>query len=208
MRLLPAAAALTAALAVWTLPADAQSRGDWTVGIGFGYILPKDDNGSLLDGAADLEVGDNGRPTFTAEYFIWDNVGIELLAALPFEHNLFSDDLGGQIGSTKHLPPTLSLQYHFPTGTAFTPFLGAGLNYTTFFDEDATGAIEGEDLSIGDSWGIAFHGGVDYAFGERGAFRADVRWIDIDAEVKLNGDDIGDAEIDPWVFGVSYIYKF
>lgn len=208
MKLVPVAASLAAALALITLPAAAQSKGDWTVGLGLGYVVPKEDNGSILNGTVDLDIGDNARPTLTAEYFIHDNVGIEILAAWPFEHSIMSSDLDGKIGSTKQLPPTVSLQYHFPTNTRYTPFAGVGLNYTTFWDTDTEGAIDGADLSLEDSWGVALHLGVDAAIGPHGSLRADVRWIDIDSDVKLNGDKVGTAEIDPWVFGVAYVMQF
>ena len=123
---------LTTALAALAVPAFAQSQGDWTVGVGVGYLDPKSDNGTL-DGL-DTDVDSDTRPIFTVEYFVRDNLGIELLAATPFEHDI---TLNGDIdaGSVKHLPPTLSLNYHFPTNSAWKPYVGAGLNYTIFFDE-------------------------------------------------------------------------
>lgn len=203
-----AAAGLTAALALTAFPALAQQKGDWTLGLGLGYVVPKDNNGTVLNGAATLDIGNSLRPTVTAEYFVWDNVGIEILAAWPFEHSINSDQLGGKIGTTQQLPPTVSVQYHFQNTSPVTPFLGVGLNYTTFFNEETQGALEGTNLSLTDSWGVAFHAGLDYDLNERGSLRADVRWIDINSDVKVNGEKIGKAEIDPWVFGAAYVLKF
>ena len=198
--------ALAAAiLACSATPALAQSAGDWTLGVGLGYVAPDSDNGTLA--GLDADVGDNARPTFTFEYFIRDNLGVEVLAAVPFEHNISLDGLG-KVGSTAHLPPTVSIQYHFANTSAFTPFVGAGINYTTFFDTDTSGALAGSDLDLDDSWGAALHAGVDYKVTERGAMRVDVRWINIETDVKLDGAKIGTAKIDPWVFGVSYIHRF
>ncbi|ARC88577.1 OmpW family protein [Rhodovulum sp. MB263] len=180
--------------------ADAQSKGDWTFGLGLGYVSPKSDNGTLA--GAESHVGDNARPTLTFEYFFADNWGIEVLGALPFKHNINIDGVGK--ADTLQLPPVVSLQYHFVNSSSVTPFLGAGLNYTTFWDTDsALGKVD-----IEDSWGLALHAGLDYAIDERHSIRTDVRWIDIDSDVKLNGGKIGTAHIDPWVFGVSYIWKF
>ncbi|RAP41390.1 hypothetical protein BYZ73_10620 [Rhodovulum viride] len=180
----------------------AQSKGDWTLGLGLGYVSPDSDNGTLSNGAIETSVGDNARPTITFEYFFADNWGVEVLGALPFKHNVALN--GAKLVDTKLLPPTVSLQYHFVTSSAVTPFLGAGLNYTTFWDTNSSLG----DVDFDDSWGLALHAGVDYAIDERHAIRADVRWIDIDTDVKLNGSKIGTAHIDPWVFGVSYIWKF
>lgn len=195
-----------AALVIGTaIPATAQSKGDFTLGFGLGYVMPKDDTGTLA--GADSEVGDSTRPTLTFEYFVMDNIGIEVLAATPFRHDVDLDGLG-EVASVSHLPPTLSVQYHIPTGTAWTPLLGVGVNYTTFFDEDGKGALSDSKVRLDDSFGLALHAGLDYAISERGAIRADVRWMDIDTDVKVDGEKVGTAEFDPWVFGVSYIHRF
>lgn len=205
---------LLAALALATaLPAAAQSKGDWTLGVGVHNVDPKSNNGSLDATALGLgplpptEIGSSVRPTITGEYFIADNLGIEVLAALPFHHDI--DIRGvGKVGSTKQLPPVVSLQYHFANSTKATPFVGLGLNYTTFFSEETTGALAGTKLSLDDSWGVAAHAGVDFAIGERSALRVDARWADIDSDVKVNGVKVGKAEIDPLVYGLSWITRF
>lgn len=181
-------------------PAFAQSAGDWTVGLGLGYVSPKDDNG-LLAGAA-TTVDENIRPTLTVEYFPWDNIGVELLAATPFKHTATIAGVG--TATTKHLPPTLSLVYHIPTAGRFTPFVGAGLNYTAFFSEESALGV----VKMDDSFGLALKAGVDFALSGKGALRTEVRWMDIDTDVSLGGAPIGTAEIDPIVVGVSYVMKF
>lgn len=200
MKTLIASLALTSALVGFAMPATAQSQGDWTVGVGLGWVSPKSDNASV--GGADLSVDDDVRPTLTFEYFIRDNLGIEVLAATPFEHDI---SLGGSdIGSTKHLPPTVSVNYHIPTNSAFKPFVGIGVNYTTFWDETTSLGT----LSLDDSWGVALQAGADYQVSDNGSLRVNVRWIDIDTEATLNGATLTDVEIDPWVFGVSYVHRF
>lgn len=196
-----AALTLSTALVALAAPAFAQSQGDWTVGVGVGYLNPKSDNGTLAGLNADID--SDTRPIFTAEYFIRDNLGIELLAATPFKHNI---TLGGSTdaGSVKHLPPTLSLNYHFPTNSAWKPYVGAGLNYTIFFDEDSPLG----DLKVDNSFGVSLQAGLDYMVSDNGAVRLNVRWFDIDSDVKLNGAKIGTAEIDPFLVGVSYVHKF
>jgi len=188
-------------LATVAVPAFAQSAGTWTMGVGVHQVDPKSDSG--VDG---LDVDSNVRPTITGEYFVADNLGIEVLAALPFEHDI---DVGGaKVGSTKQLPPTVSLQYHFNSAGTVSPFIGAGLNYTTFFSEDTEGALQGAKLKLDDSWGLAAHAGLDFAVGEKAAIRVDVRWIDIDSDASVNGAKLGTVEIDPLVYGASYVFKF
>ena len=204
---------LTSALAISCGPAFAQSQGDWTLGIGYATIVPKSDNGTLapppnnntraVSVPLELDVHSDESFIFTAEYFFWDNIGLELLVATPFEHDF---DLGDNItGSTKHLPPTLSLNYHFPTQSAWKPYVGAGINYTRFSSEKLS---NGFDLQLESSWGISVQAGVDYQISENGFVRTNVRWFDIDSDAKVNGENWGTAKIDPLLFGISYVHKF
>ncbi|CUH80383.1 Outer membrane protein W precursor [Tritonibacter multivorans] len=176
------------------------SQGSWHFGAGVINVNPKSDNGTVA--GADASIGSDTAVSLTAEYFIRDNIGIELLAATPFDHDIA---LGGShIGSTKHLPPTLSVNYHFPTKGKFTPFVGLGVNYTTFFEEETPlGTLE-----LDDSFGLAASLGADWQITDHGALRVNVRYMDIDTDASLNGADIGTAEIDPITVGVSYIHRF
>lgn len=187
-------------------PAFAQQAGEWTFSVGAHQVNPKSDNGSLAGNTLKVEVGSNVRPTVTAEYFVRDNLGIEVLAALPFQHDVDIKGLG-TVGSVKHLPPVVSLQYHFGDGKV-KPFIGAGLNYTYIFGESTTGALRGSKLRLDNSWGLAAHAGIDFKVGDKGAIRVDARWIDIDSDVKLNGADLGTVNIDPLVYGAAYVFQF
>lgn len=205
MRKLILAPLALAALALAT-PALAQEAGDWTFGIGAHVVAPKSDNGSLAGGALDADVGDNWRPTITAEYFLTDNWGVEILASLPFQHDIELN--GTKAGSTKHLPPTVSLQYHFRNSSKVTPFLGAGVNYTLFFSEDTTGPLAGTDLELDGSWGLAAHAGLDFAIADNKWIRVDARYIDIDTDVKVDGASVGTVNIDPMVYGAAFVWSF
>ena len=203
---------LVSALALAATPALAQSTGTWTIGIGAHNVAAKSNNGTLTAtplGNLRMDVGNNVRPTITAEYFLKDNLGVEVLAALPFQHDI--DVAGvGKVGSTKHLPPTVSLQYHFGQGK-LRPFVGAGVNYTRFFSTRTEGPIAGTSLSLSDSWGLAGHVGIDFKLGEKAALRVDYRTIDIDTKVKLNGANLGTrntVNIDPAVYGIAYVLSF
>ncbi len=181
--------------------AAAQSQGEFTLGLGVGVVMPKSGNGTLAGGEADI--GNDIRPTITAEYFLRDNLGIELLAATPFEHDINIAGVGFA-GTTKHLPPTVSLNYHFPTNSAFKPYIGAGVHYTAFFQEESPlGTLELED-----GFGLAVQVGMDYELKNGAALRANLRWLDIDTEARLNGASIGKAEIDPYVLNLAYVIKF
>ncbi|WP_296405058.1 OmpW family outer membrane protein, partial [Psychrobacter sp.] len=138
-----------------------------------------------------------------------DNVGVELLAALPFHHDIELKTATGAVvnAKTQHLPPTLSVQYHFDNfNSNIKPFIGVGANYTNFFKESID--LPNTDLKIEDSWGVAGHVGVDFKINPTEAVRVDARYIDLEPDVKLNGNNIGTVKIDPWVYGISYVQRF
>ncbi len=201
MTRLMTALCLGAASLALTAPAFAQSAGDWTLGVGVVNVNPKSDNGTVAGAEADIE--DATALQFTAEYFVTDNIGIELLAASPFEHDINLAGLGN-VGSAKQLPPTLSVKYHFTTQSKFKPFVGLGVNYTTFFEEESRLGT----LKLDDSFGLAATVGADWLISDTGAIRLDVRYIKIDTDVTLDGADIGTAEIDPVTVGVAYVHRF
>jgi outer membrane protein len=186
-------------------PALAADAGTWSLSLGVHTVNPTSDNGSLAAGALEADVGSDWKPTITAEYFFTPNLGLEVLASLPFEHDISLN--GVKAGSTKHLPPTFTLQYHFD-GEKVSPFIGAGVNYTLFFDQEETGPLAGTDVDLGNSWGLAAHAGVDFKLANNRAIRVDVRWIDIDTDVSVNGADVGTVTIDPLVFGAAYVWNF
>lgn len=203
---------LAVATALTMTTAFAVPAGTWSVAAGAHYVDPKSDNGTVNAGGTDYAVDVDGdvRPTISGEYFIANNVGIELLAAIPFHHDFtLTDNLGNQLtGKTQHLPPTLSLQYHFDGYNMpmnLKPFVGVGVNYTTFFKERVS---TGGDLDLDDSVGVAGHIGVDIPFAATEAFRIDARYMDIKTDATLNGNDIGQIDISPWVYGVAFVKQF
>ena len=196
---------LAAALVFAAVPAFAYEKGDWTVSLGAHQVNPGSNNGMLAGGAFNTDVGSNLGLTFTGEYFFADQWGIEVLAALPFEHTVKLN--GVEAATVKHLPPTFSLQYHFK-GEKVSPFIGLGLNYTTFFSIKEKGSLTGATLDLEDSWGLAAHAGLDFALNENQFVRIDIRKMDIDTKAKLNGNNIGTVNIDPLVYGAAYVWVF
>ncbi len=104
----------------------------WTVKVGASQVRP--DVSSDLN----IDVSDEVNLTGSIEYELMPNVIGEVLLAVPFTHDV-EDATGQKIGSFKHLPPTVSVKYNLPTTGGFTPYVGAGLNYTFVFDEKLGG---------------------------------------------------------------------
>ena len=192
-------------LALVALPAQAHEKGDWIVRVGAGMVDPKSGNSDIVS------VDDGTSLVFNGTYFFTPNVGLEVLAAWPFSHDIKLVAGGPKVAETKHLPPTFSLQYHFAGDAALRPYAGAGLNYTNFFDEKTTGALEGASLSLDDSFGLALQLGADFDLSDTMFLNFDVRWIDIETEATvgtIEGDLVFDVAIDPMVYSLTLGWKF
>ena len=182
-------------------PALAFEAGDWLVRFGATNVDPKSNNHPVVS------VDSAWSATFNFSYMMTDNWAVEVLAAWPFEHDIYLVG-GSKVASTKHLPPTVSLQYHFNAQGKFQPYIGAGINFTTFFDEKTTGDLEGSDLSLDNSWGLAGQVGADIMLNDKWFLNFDARYIDIETDAKLDGDALGTVKIDPWVYGVNAGFRF
>lgn len=198
------AAAMT--LAIFTAQASAEA-GDWLVRAGITNLDPDDDGGNLNGANLDVTVKSSASISLEGTYMITNNIGVELLASYPFEHDVQLEN-AGNIGDTKHLPPTVSLQWHFTQFGAFKPYVGVGVNYTYFFEENTRGALAGSDLDLDDSWGAAFQVGVDYNLTENWFINGNVRYIKIESEAKVDGTKVSDVTIDPWLLGAQVGYRF
>ena len=203
MRLLSAVAG---ALLATGAAVHAEEAGSWVVKAGVHSVDPTSNNGSLADGAMKADAGSDTEPTITGEYFVTPNFGVELLASLPWEHEIRLN--GAKAATVKQLPPTLSAQWHFNPGGTVSPFVGAGLNYTIFYNERTTGPLAGANLNVSNTLGPALHGGVDFRLDERWLVTVDARWIKIGPDVKVNGAKVGSIDIDPIVYGVAVGYRF
>lgn len=211
------------ALAVASPAAFAHKEGDILVRAGAAMVDPDIGDSSVSTPAgkipgSDVEVSDDTQLGLTLGYMLTDHVGIELLAATPFEHDVTLKGIGGlngKLATIKQLPPTLSLQY-FPMdpSSKWQPYVGAGINYTYFFDEELKDARKAQGFSQLDresSWGLAVQAGIDYMLTDRIMLNAAVWRVDIDSEAtaRLNGAKVKvDIDIDPWVYMVGVGYRF
>lgn len=193
--------AICALAIVFSAPASAFEEGDWLMRFGVSTVNPKSDNHPVVSAE------DGTSLTFNFSYMMTRNWAVEVLAAYPFEHDV--DLVGGPtVAQIKHLPPTVSLQYHFAPDAKFQPYIGAGLNYTTFFSESTEGPLAGTKLSLDDSFGLGYQVGADIILNEKWFLNLDARYLDIDSDATLDGVDLGTVEIDPYVYGIHLGFKF
>ena len=182
-------------------PALAMDQGDWLIRFGVSQVDPKSNNHPAVS------VDSATSATFNFTYMMTANWAVELLAAYPFEHDI-SLVGGPEVGSTKQLPPTVSLQYHFLPDSTFQPYVGLGVNYTNFFSEKLYGPLEGASLSLDDSWGWAGEIGADIMLNEKWFLNLNLRYIGIESDATVNGEPFGKVKIDPWVYGAHAGFRF
>lgn len=216
------------AVAVAAPFAQAHQAGDLILRAGAATVDPHEDSSALgLDRGALAGATLGGKATLdsdtqlglTFSYMLTDHVGLELVAATPFQHEVGVKGLGGldgKLADIKHLPPTLLLQYYPLEPTSkLQPYVGAGVNYTWFFDEDLTSSRKDagfNNLSLKNSWGLAGEVGFDYMLTENLLFNASAWYMDIDTKATVNLEGVGrvkvDVDVDPWVYMVGLGYKF
>ncbi len=203
----------------------AYEAGDIIARAGLTSVSPDDSTGNIIAGGSDLgvdlTVGSDIQIGLNLAYFLTDKINIELLAATPFNHKVsfgVADPLGtgDVLGDVTHLPPTLSVNYYMlGSDSPVQPYVGIGLNYTVFFDEEFTDANDGAglaNLDLDSSVGLAVQIGADFPVNDKVHVNMSLRYIDIETEATFNVGDadgfVGDLVIDPLVATVSVGYKF
>lgn len=190
----------------------AHQAGDVIVRAGIAVVAPNESSDPVAT-FGEFQVNSNTQLGINFAYMVTDNIGVELLAATPFEHDVSLAGVG-KIAETKQLPPTLMAQYYFADGhNKLRPYIGVGVNFTNFFDNHFTNDLDGAltDLSLSNSWGIAGQIGADYIVNDDWLVNAAVWYAQIDTDVKfkLAGQATTiETDIDPWVYMLSVGYKF
>ena len=150
-----------------------------------------------------LSVNDKVIPEVDVSYFFTPNVAAELVLTVPQKHDLSSSVLGGKIGTLKHLPPSLLVQYHF-NAAGFKPYVGAGINYTRF---SSVKLPAGVDIDR-NSFGAALQVGVDIPLQKNLYLNFDIKKVFIKTDVTANGAKLGSFKVDPVLVGVGLGWRF
>ncbi|MFW5823516.1 MAG: OmpW/AlkL family protein [Marinobacter sp.] len=224
--------------------AQAYQAGDFIVRTGAVTVDPNESSDhvglagtGLADEGWEVGVDSDTQLGLSGTWMMTDSFGLSLLAATPFQHNLYGSGSlprAADLGSTKHLPPTLTLQYYpLHSSHRIQPYVGVGVNYTIFFEEKtsdtltgavdnyvtggAGGAVSSTDMDLDDSVGIAAEIGVDIKLDDRFGINVGVWYADIDTTADINAYDVNgtrlgtakvDVEIDPMVYMVGFTYSF
>ncbi|OCQ20402.1 hypothetical protein A7985_15160 [Pseudoalteromonas luteoviolacea] len=213
---------LTAALLSTLLVTAPLAQAQFSVNVGAIHVNPIDSASAINENRAlGLSADSDTQLGITFDYQYNDNIVFELVTATPFSHTVEGQGglAGNDIAEIKHLPPTLLAQYHFFDASAkFRPFIGAGLNYTVFFDEEASAALkqtlktEDVKVDLDNSFGLALQMGFNYEINDKWGLHVMVSKMDIDTDATVYANGVqaltSDVEIDPFVAMIGAKYKF
>lgn len=175
-------------------------------------ILP-DESGTVLLRSSGADTGlrigkitNEFQPELDFTYFITRNIAVELIAASA-SHRVWTAN-GIHVGDVRHLPPTLSLQFHPLPDSRISPYAGAGLNYTWFFNEHSGPAASVQGFRVKNTFGFALQAGVDVAITGGWHVNLDVKKLFLRPDVTTNALKVNDLHIDPWIVGAGIGYRF
>jgi outer membrane protein len=176
---------------------------DWLVRLRAISIMPQVSAGGAL-GTLGVNVNNAIVPELDFTYMIRDDIGVELI--LGTSRHQVTSTIGG-LGGVGVLPPTLLLQYHFNHAGRVRPYVGAGINYTYFYNDK----LKAGDTPVSikhSSFGPALQAGVDVQVTRTLFVNADVKKIWMRTSASAGGTDLGSLKIDPWVIGLGVGMKF
>lgn len=209
-KILLAALLSTVGMGCLSTAAKAQEYTDWLAKERFQVrgrmiaILAKGD-GVVGGTALQTDVDNAYVPEVDLTYYFTKNISAELIAATA-KHSVFAGT--SKVGDTWILPPTLTIQYHFTPDSDFSPYIGAGLNYSLFYGEDASPSFT--KMGVDGGVGYAVQAGFDYWMDKNWGLNLDVKYIDLNVDVSVNNGALHAKNVDlnPLVVGAGVSYRF
>jgi len=155
-----------------------------------------------------LSLSNKTIPEVDISYFLTPNIAFELILTYPQKHTLKAG--GAEIGTLKHLPPTLSAQYHFSPTSTFRPYVGAGINYTHFssvnFNPAVVAALQPSIKK--NSVGLSLQVGADVELSKNLYLNLDIKKVQLGTKVYSKGTEVGKFKVDPVLFGLGLGFRF
>jgi outer membrane protein len=207
-------------------------KGDVLVNARILNVSPNVDTNQVMAGGAPLaapagiDVDDAYSLGVDITYMVTDHFGVELMLDTSSKHDISgTGNLSGvDIGEVNVLPPSIIAVWHFMPKNNIRPYVGAGLNYTLFFDASTTsqftstldtvlgGGVTSTDVSVDDAFGVLIQAGVDVDINKDWYVSFDAKYIDMDttADIKVNGAKAAtvDFDVNPLVLGIGVGTRF
>jgi len=153
-----------------------------------------------------VSVNDKVIPEIDIDYAFNESISAELVLTVPQTQEVALAGVG-KLGSFKHLPPTLLVQYRANAGGTFRPYVGAGVNFTLIWGDHLVVAgvpLDLENYSIG----LAAQAGVDFKIDDHWSFNLDVKRVAIRSDVSAGSARLTTARLDPWLYAAGLRYEF
>lgn len=196
----------------------------WQVRVrGVGVIPTESAEIGVIGG--DVNISNSFIPELDFTYFFTKNIAAELiLGTTKHDVKTVGSDIsavGGptnasvDLGSVYLLPPTLTLQYHFfPTEEKiFKPYIGAGINYTIFYNQEAGSVVKG--IEYENAFGFAGQLGFDLMLDDTFFINVDIKKLFLSTDVTVDASNLAaglsipaKVDIDPWLLGFGVGMKF
>lgn len=200
----------TIAISTFSMSAHAQDGSDWLSKERFqlrGRMIAilADGDGIVDTTTLETDVDNAYVPEVDLTYFFTKNIAAELIAATA-KHSVSAGT--SKVGDTWILPPTLTVQYHFTPDSDFSPYIGAGLNYSWFYGEDSASPYT--KMGVDGGLGYAVQAGFDYWLGDNWGVNLDVKYIDLNVDVSVNNGALHayNVDLNPVVVGAGVSYRF
>lgn len=182
-----------------------EQEGNWLVRVRALSLEPADKSDPISGAGAANRVGVENKiiPEVDISYFWTKNIATELVLTVPQRHDVTLD--GANIGSFKHLPPSLLMQYHFNPEGQIRPYVGAGINYTIIGSERLANNMQLENSSVG----AVVQAGFDVKVGKNSFINFDVKKIQLRSDLYSSaGAKLSTLKLDPLLWGVGFGYRF
>jgi outer membrane protein len=152
--------------------------------------------GSVFGGAS-TQISSAVVPMLDVAYYFTKNWAVEAICCVTPHHVTGAGPLlGASVIKSWLFPPSVMLQYHFTNFGAFQPYLGVGVNYTTFWGTRSgnqtfplavpnvalagivnTGWVNAYAATVTPSWGVVGQVGADYMFNDHWGVNLDVKYV-------------------------------
>jgi outer membrane protein len=188
-----------------------KSGGDFMVRLRGIAVIPRDHSDYVDPIGGHVEQTNAYVPEVDLTYFITDNIAVEAIAAITKHDGKARNTAAGDVdlGSVWVLPPTVTLQYHPFPKERWSPYVGAGVNYTFFFNDDTPDDGQVKSIHYSDSFGWALQAGLDYALTDSVYLNVDVKKLFVSTKARINDGAIhSKVDVDPWIVGAGIGYKF
>lgn len=199
-----------------------QEYDKWQIRLRGVGVVPVE-NAEISTIGGNVSVSSTFIPELDITYFFSKNVAAELILGTT-KHNVYTTNsdlsaIGGaananvDLGDVWLLPPTLTLQYHFRPNKVWKPYVGAGVNYTIFYNPDAGNTVK--DISYDNTFGFAMQLGTDINISKNIFLNLDVKNILLKTDVNVDASNLAvglhipaKVDINPFLLGFGVGIKF